>query len=187
MSPNSASSVSQCTSTNSAPHETAYADWYSKKQAESPLQRAEARQTRADRKVPLVAVVDDEVTVAVTLSEVLRRHGYNAVWFSDSMDALAFLERGPVDLLLCDVTMLLLDGIELATKVYSLQPSCRLFLFSALADYPDVADRIVRSGLKVHLEAKPLQIHHLVSTLALLLELDQAPKTYVAREEQVGV
>ena len=163
--------ISPSSSDTAARHNAAYSDWCNSKQAENLSRKTEARQVRSRYDKPLVVVVDDEMVVAVTLSEVLRRKGYDAVWFDDSMEALAYVKTGSVDLLLSDINMPQMDGVDLAMKVHTLQPKCSLFLFSAKADCPSVGDRVFRSGLQIHLESKPLQVRHLVSIVAQLLGL----------------
>lgn len=183
MGPSNVSPTPSRAVTGSAQHHAAYADWHKRKQMEGATLREKALRGELGHYLPLVAVVDDEVLVAVTLSEILRRHGINAVWFSESLEALAFAERVPLDLLLCDINMPRLDGIELAAAIHSIQPRCRLFLFSALADFSSVKDRVVGSRLPVHLETKPLQIRELLATLAHLLAPDYAPASVSYAEQ----
>ncbi len=183
MGPSNVSPTLSRAVTGSTQHQAAYADWHTRKQMEGATLREEALKGKSGRNLPLIAVVDDEVIVAVTLSEILRRHGLDAVWFNEPLVALAFAERVPLDLLLCDINMPCLDGIELAAAIHSIQPRCGLFLFSALADFATVKDRIVGSRLPVHLETKPLQITVLLATLAQLLAPDHAPESASCAEQ----
>lgn len=155
-------------------HNSAFLEWRRGKEEEN-LQRANCgREPHGKGNCPLLLVVDDEVVVAVTLAEIIRRHGFNTVWFSDPLRALAYVETVPVDLLLSDITMPVLDGIDLAVRVHAMQPCCSVFLFSAVADQPVVRDRLESLNFNVHLECKPLYPERLLSVLGSLLSNVQA-------------
>ena len=154
-------------------HERAYSCWRDRKQAENSAHKAKARCGREQQDAPLVVVVVDELVVAITLSDILRRNDYNAVWFTDAQEALAYAHSGPIDLLLSDLTMPHLDGVDLAKKIHRAQPKCGLFLFSALSDLPKAAERVTSLDLQVHLEAKPLPVIQLLSKVALLLNREE--------------
>ena len=150
-------------------HESAYAAWCTSKRDENDQKKGEARMLRRVQGAPLVVIVDDELVVAITLTEVLRRHGFNVVWFDAPLSALAYVEEGPVDVLLSDITMPVLDGIALATKVQALQPSCALLLLSAISDQSDIVEQIDNLDFGVHLEAKPLPIPRLIAVMQQVL------------------
>ncbi len=155
---------------NTTPHHAAFQAWRDAKYAENLGIKEIARLARASQHLPLVVVVDDEMIVAVTITEILRRKGFNAVWFDRSTEALAYVQNGPIDLLLTDLTMPDLDGVELVTKVYDLVPTCKFLLFSALIDCPNSMERVGYLTPNIHIEAKPLGVEKLVSTLVMLLE-----------------
>jgi Response regulator receiver domain len=73
---------------------------------------------------PLIVVVDDEPVVAVTLSEILRRHCFNAVWFIEPNTALLFIEKAAIDLLISDITMPMLDGITVTDPARQWTSAC---------------------------------------------------------------
>ena len=166
----SSSATSLEATPNTTLHHAVFQAWRDAKYAENLEMREVARLARASQHLPLVLVVDDEMIVAVTLTEILRRKGFNAVWFNRSTEALAYVQNGPIDLLLTDLAMPDLDGVELVTKVYDLIPTCRFLLFSALSDCPNTMERVGCLTPRIHVEAKPLAVEKLVSTLMMLLE-----------------
>lgn len=119
---------------------------------------------------PLAVVVDDELIVAVTLVEILRKNQIRAVWFTSAQDALDFTTKIRVELLLSDINMPHMDGVSLSESIHAIQPSCSLFLFSAAADEPSVLRRLAENGLPVYLEAKPLPPHRLVQIAHAMLQ-----------------
>ena len=150
-------------------HAGPFSSWLQSKERSSILQRTDAKTRRGDRGTALVVVVDDEPVVAITLAEILQRRGVNAVWFTQTLCALEYAQDGTVDLLLSDFTMSLMDGVVLARQVLQLNPNCAFFLLSAVCDQPEVAARILSLSHKVHIEAKPVHIPRLVSTVERLL------------------
>ncbi|WP_425463172.1 response regulator [Luteimonas wenzhouensis] len=66
------------------------------------------------RKVPLVMVVDDSVTMRKVTGRVLERHNFEVVTAKDGLDALERMDERVPDLMLLDIEMPRMDGYELA-------------------------------------------------------------------------
>lgn len=82
------------------------------------------------QKQPRVFVVDDENVIASTLAMILRlQGGFNARSFTKPHDALKAARLDPPDLLISDVVMPLLSGIELAVQVREHCSDCKVLLF----------------------------------------------------------
>ena len=77
-----------------------------------------------------VLVVDDEQAVADTLRMVLEHHGFEARSIYSAEAALKFLESSTPDIVLSDVFMPGLNGVELAKAIRSKYPSCKVILMS---------------------------------------------------------
>src|ERR1035438_2000723 len=69
------------------------------------------------RRQPLVFVVDDEHMIASSLATILRHLGFDATSFTDPLAALKAAHSQHPDLLITDVVMPQLSGIELALQV----------------------------------------------------------------------
>lgn len=80
-----------------------------------------------------VFVVDDEPVIAETLAAILRQSGIAANAFTDPSKALSSAAPDPPDLLLSDVMMPEMSGIDLAIQLRNLHPECRVLLFSGQA------------------------------------------------------
>ncbi len=92
----------------------------------APLVRRQAAQPRAaetvmpageQRRVPLVMVVDDSVTMRKVTGRVLERHNYEVLTAKDGVDALERMEERVPDLMLLDIEMPRMDGYELAAEM----------------------------------------------------------------------
>jgi len=92
----------------------------------------EAKKLRPDQSptVPIVLVVDDEREIADSLVTILNRSGYAAEAAYDGKTALEMARLVPPELLLTDVTMPGMDGMELAIAVRKAVPDCRVLLLS---------------------------------------------------------
>jgi CheY-like chemotaxis protein len=83
-----------------------------------------------------VLVVDDEPIIANTLALILRQGGCQAESAYDGEQAVTMAkEMLLLDVLISDVVMPKLDGIEAALMVTNMRPDCKVFLISG---YPEV-------------------------------------------------
>jgi chemosensory pili system protein ChpA (sensor histidine kinase/response regulator) len=69
------------------------------------------------RRVPLVMVVDDSVTMRKVTGRVLERHNFEVATAKDGLDALERMADTIPDLMLLDIEMPRMDGYELATAM----------------------------------------------------------------------
>jgi len=76
-----------------------------------------APQAAEHRRVPLVMVVDDSVTMRKVTGRVLERHGFEVGTAKDGLDALERMAEVIPDLMLLDIEMPRMDGYELATAM----------------------------------------------------------------------
>ena len=79
---------------------------------------------------PVVLVVDDEVLIADSLTEILKRSGYAAIQAYDGESALEAARSMPPDLLISDITLPGMDGFELAIAIRRILPDCKIILSS---------------------------------------------------------
>ncbi len=73
--------------------------------------------SEAQRRVPLVMVVDDSLTMRKVTGRVLERHNFEVAVARDGVEALEQLEERVPDLMLLDIEMPRMDGYELATAM----------------------------------------------------------------------
>jgi CheY-like chemotaxis protein len=78
-----------------------------------------------------VAVVDDEPIVADTLAEILSLHGYESKALYSGEAAVEEAEDSRPEIVLIDVRMPGIDGVEAAIQIRKLHPACRIILFTA--------------------------------------------------------
>ena len=103
-----------------------------------------------------VFVVDDEPVIATTLATILRMSGFSVTAFTDPLKALASaMIEGP-DLVVSDVAMPGLSGIELALQIKALCPTCKVLLFSGQAATVNFLEDAERIGEHFHILPKPV-------------------------------
>ena len=103
---------------------------------------------------PLVLVVDDEPLVAYTLSMILSNAGYAAVTAYDGARGFELASELSPELLISDVAMPGMTGVELALAVVTEQPMCKVLLFSGHATSVDLGNAF-DAGYDFPLLAKP--------------------------------
>jgi DNA-binding response OmpR family regulator len=106
-----------------------------------------------------IFVVDDEPLIATTLAMILRQSGFDVHSFEKPEEALS-ASRGMVpDLLITDVVMPVLTGIELAIQLRVLCPDCKVLLLSG---EPATAELLDAAHIIGHeFEALPKPLHPL--------------------------
>ena len=80
-----------------------------------------------------ILVVDDERSMRELLAIVLKREGYDVMLAENGKTALAALERGTVDLLISDIKMPDMTGIEVLRGAKSLDPTVEAIMMTAFA------------------------------------------------------
>jgi DNA-binding NtrC family response regulator len=103
-----------------------------------------------------VFVVDDEFIIASTLATILQRNGFDAVSFTDPLEALSAAQQRAPDLLITDVVMPTLSGIDLAIRVRELSPQCKVLLFSGQAATANLLQAAQANGHDFELLSKPI-------------------------------
>ena len=103
-----------------------------------------------------IFVVDDEEIIAWSSGMILRSKGFKASTFTDPLEAL---EKAPIelpDLLITDVKMPEMSGIELAIAIKSLCPRCKVLLLSGFAASLDLLEDARRRGHDFEFLQKPV-------------------------------
>ncbi len=112
---------------------------------------------------PSVLVVDDESVIAETLAEILTRSGYSAKTAYDANAALEIALLSPPELLVTDVVLPGMSGIDLAITIRRIFPDTKVLLFSGQASTEDLLAAARREGHQFTLLSKPV---HPVDLLA---------------------
>jgi DNA-binding NtrC family response regulator len=121
-----------------------------------------------------IFVVDDEHVIASTLVTILQIYGYDARSFSLPLLALEAAKTKSPDLLLSDVMMPQMSGIELAIQMQLLCPDCKVLLFSGQASTRSLLTKGMEDGHDFAFILKPVHPKDLLKKLRDVLESGNA-------------
>jgi len=117
---------------------------------------------------PVVLVVDDEHIIADTLGSILELSGYAPMVAYDAVGALDLARVIPPDLLISDVMMPGMSGVELAMTIARVVQDCKILLFSGQAATLDLLSAARSAGFDFPALTKPV---HPTVMLAQVSEL----------------
>jgi DNA-binding NtrC family response regulator len=110
-----------------------------------------------------VLIVDDDEAIRTSTAESLVRHGRDVRVAEDAESALRGLDRWRPDVVLCDVRMPGIGGLELLQVLQERVPSADVIMMTAFDDMPTVVNAM--RGGAVEFLVKPLDLHELRRTV----------------------
>jgi FixJ family two-component response regulator len=126
-----------------------------------------------------VFFVDDKPKVRKMVSRTLEQHGLKVSCFACATECLKQLRGQPCDLLITDVKMPEMDGIELLTEVKRIIPSLPVLVLSGYGDVP-MAATVFRAGAVDFIE-KPLTRPSLLLAVEFALGRDPQSRHIVGK------
>jgi CheY-like chemotaxis protein len=116
-------------------------------------------------KRPRVLVVDDEQVIADTLAKILDLNGYDASAVYTGTAAVESARSLKPDLVISDVIMPDMNGIEAAISIRGFLPTCKILLFSGQAATADLLENARAQGHEFEILAKPVHPSDLLAKL----------------------
>ncbi len=116
-------------------------------------------------KKPKVLVVDDEQIIADTLAKILDLNGYDASAVYTGTSAVETARTTQPDLIISDVIMPDMNGIEAAIRIREFLPDCKILLFSGQAATADLLESARVKGHEFEILAKPVHPADLLAKL----------------------
>lgn len=113
-----------------------------------------------------IIVVDDEPVIADTLVNILNGEGYDAISTSNGKSAIEWAAKFEPDVVVSDVIMPGLSGIDTAKAILKQVPKCRVILFSGQAASVDLVAESRREGYSFEVLAKPIDPDVLLNTIS---------------------
>ena len=115
-----------------------------------------------------ILVIDDERSIRNTLKDILEFEKYQVELAEDGFKALELLKNNDYDVVLCDIKMPGMDGIEVLQKVEELKPDMPVVMISGHGNI-DTAVESIKKGAFDFIE-KPLDLNRLLITLRNALD-----------------
>jgi CheY-like chemotaxis protein len=118
--------------------------------------------------VARILIIDDETTVRRLLCEVLKDIGHSLIGVSSGKEALRLLRQDPVDLVITDILMPDMDGLEITRLVHREFPTVKIIALSG--GNPDIDYCEIARFLGAHdTLTKPVSVQQLRESVAKLL------------------
>jgi len=114
---------------------------------------------------PKVLIADDEQVIADTLAMILDQSGFEARSVYSGEKAVEMAGAFRPDMLISDVIMFDLNGIEAAIRIRALLPNIKILLFSGQAATADLLEKARSQGYEFEILAKPVHPQDLLNRL----------------------
>ena len=121
--------------------------------------------SRQKLKPQRVLVVDDEALIADTIVMILNRNGFEAEAVYSGTQAIETARRNRPQLVLSDVLMPQVDGVEAAIQIREILPETRIVLFSGQSATVEILARARARGHEFELLPKPIHPIKLIERL----------------------
>lgn len=116
-------------------------------------------------KISRILVVDDERIIADTLAALLNHAGFKSTAVYSGADAVREARRWKPDVVICDVIMPDINGIEASIEIKNTLPACKILLFSGQFATAELLQDARASGHDFELLAKPIHPQDILDKL----------------------
>ena len=113
--------------------------------------------------MPKILIIDDEKSIRNTLKEILSYEGYEVTEAQDGIEGLKFVEKDKFDIILSDIKMPKMDGIEVLEKLQEISPETPVVMISGHGNI-DTAVEAIRKGAYDYI-SKPLDLNRMLVTI----------------------
>lgn len=103
-----------------------------------------------------ILIVDDQFGIRILLNEVLQKEGYKTFQAANGVQALEIVKKDPPDLVLLDMKIPGMDGIEILKRMKVIEPDIKVIIMTAYGEL-DMIQEAMDLGALTHF-AKPFDI-----------------------------
>ncbi|MGB2980353.1 MAG: HD domain-containing phosphohydrolase [Candidatus Zixiibacteriota bacterium] len=159
------------------------------KRMKSPVRSSTTAETEdgrsSHRSIPRLLVVDDEEYICEVIREMLLSEGYHIQAMSDPQKALDFVKRQPVDLVLTDLIMGKISGVDVLEQTMRFHPDAVLILMTGQPTIEN-AVTVLKSGAYDYL-VKPFSMDTLKAVIKRGLEKQRLYRENIHLKEAVSL
>ncbi|PKN89491.1 MAG: two-component system response regulator [Deltaproteobacteria bacterium HGW-Deltaproteobacteria-1] len=131
-----------------------------------------------------ILVVDDESSHRMMLKAHLGEEGYEVIEASDGQEAVDLVSQHFYDLILMDIRMSIMDGIEALHRIKKISPSLPIIMMTAYGSI-ESAVATLKSGADDYL-TKPLDMDELLLKIEKVLHYRDLEKENILNRERLG-
>lgn len=108
-------------------------------------------------------IIDDEKSIRKTLREILEYEKYQVEEAADGMEGISMIQKEKYDIVLCDIKMPKMDGIEVLDKVMLISPDTPVVMISGHGNIETAVEAVKKGAFDFI--AKPLDLNRLLVTI----------------------
>jgi len=113
--------------------------------------------------MPKILIIDDEKSIRNTLKEILSYEKYEVFEAADGVEGLKVLETEPIDIVLCDIKMPKMDGLEVLENIQEKKPEVPVVMISGHGNI-ETAVEALKKGAFDYI-SKPLDLNRMLVTI----------------------
>ena len=113
--------------------------------------------------MPNILIIDDEPSIRTVLRDILEMEKYEVQEAKDGIDALSKIKKSKFDLVICDIKMPKMDGMEVLERINILSPDTPVIMISGHGDI-DTAVETVKKGAFDYI-SKPPDLNRMLITI----------------------
>jgi CheY-like chemotaxis protein len=130
-----------------------------------PAENSELKEQESSQRKQKVLVVDDEALIADSMAEILNRNGFDAIATYSGSNAIDLAREMCPDIVMSDVLMPRVNGVQAAIAILESCPTTRVLLFSGQAATADILQKARAAGHEFELLPKPIHPQQLLNKL----------------------
>ena len=108
-------------------------------------------------------IIDDEKSIRKALREILEYEKYHVEEAVDGSEGLSMIQKGKYDIILCDIKMPKMDGIEVLDKIMQLSSDTPVIMISGHGNIETAVEAVKKGAFDFI--AKPLDLNRLLVTI----------------------
>lgn len=113
--------------------------------------------------MPKILIIDDEKSIRKTLREILEYEKYQVDEATEGLEGIALLQKEKYDVVLCDIKMPKMDGIEALEKIIQLNTDIPVVMISGHGTIETAVEAVKKGAFDFI--AKPLDLNRLLVTI----------------------
>ncbi|MGE4560092.1 MAG: S16 family serine protease, partial [Desulfobulbus sp.] len=141
---------------------------YGLKQVKERILEFLAAKTLCSKAQQTILLVDDEEIARTNMDHVLRKEGYSCHCAANGAEALEVMAREDIDLVVTDLKMEQMDGIELLQQINRTNPEIPVIMVTGFATVSSAVDALKQGA--AHYLGKPVNLDELRETVREVLE-----------------
>ncbi len=147
------------------------------------IERLTSTRSQSTASKGAIAVIDDEPNMGRILTKILRMEGYHVVAFTDPTEALAELRNVQPDIVLTDVRMPEMDGMQVLRAIKQEMPQTQVLMMTAYGTVEGVKEALREGALDY--VSKPFKTDELLLTLQKAMEHKRVVEENVSLTEVI--